>query len=118
MSNGKIIAVDFDGTLCENKWPEIGEPNQEVIDYILSEQNKGAKLILWTCRSGALLMDAERWCGMRKIFFNAVNSNLPEIIEKFRSSGPKVFATEYIDDRMCTKFKFPFVAANHEQVQN
>lgn len=23
--NSKIIAVDFDGTLCENKWPEIGE---------------------------------------------------------------------------------------------
>lgn len=21
--NSKIIAVDFDGTLCENKWPEI-----------------------------------------------------------------------------------------------
>ena len=22
--NYTIIAVDFDGTLCENKWPEIG----------------------------------------------------------------------------------------------
>ena len=34
----KIIAVDFDGTLCENRWPEIGKPNQEIIDYILGEQ--------------------------------------------------------------------------------
>ena len=25
--------------------------------------------------------------------------------------GYKVFANEYIDDRMCTKFKLPFVAA-------
>lgn len=27
--NSKIIAVDFDGTLCENKWPEIGEANED-----------------------------------------------------------------------------------------
>ena len=26
----KIIAVDFDGTLCENKWPEIGKANKEM----------------------------------------------------------------------------------------
>lgn len=36
--NSKIIAVDFDGTLCENKWPEIGEPHTEVIEYIKKER--------------------------------------------------------------------------------
>lgn len=30
----KIIAVDFDGTLCENKWPEIGSANEELIESI------------------------------------------------------------------------------------
>lgn len=39
-----IIAVDFDGTLCENKWPEIGMPNEELIEYLkkkdrLTEKN-------------------------------------------------------------------------------
>ena len=34
-----IIAVDFDGTLCENKFPEIGEPNKPIIDYLKKKQN-------------------------------------------------------------------------------
>ena len=34
----QIIAVDFDGTLCENKWPEIGEPNTELIGYLIMMQ--------------------------------------------------------------------------------
>ena len=35
--NYKIIAVDFDGTLCENKWPEIGAVNESHI-YIVREE--------------------------------------------------------------------------------
>jgi len=105
----KIIAVDFDGTLCENKWPNIGSPNQEVIDYILEEQRKGAKLILWTNRLGYPLIDAIEWCDGHGIIFDAVNENLPEIILAFQGDSRKVFADEYIDDRMCTRFKLPFV---------
>lgn len=52
--NSKIIAVDFDGTLCENKWPEIGEPMFGTIAYLLKEKEQGAKLILWTCRVGEI----------------------------------------------------------------
>lgn len=51
----KIIAVDFDGTLCENKWPEIGEPKCAMISKLKKEQLAGAKLILWTCRGVCLL---------------------------------------------------------------
>ena len=45
MIDAKIIAVDFDGTLCEDRWPEIGEPNQEVIDYVKSEPKSFSGLI-------------------------------------------------------------------------
>ena len=45
------IAVDFDGTLCENKWPDIGNANLELIEQLKYAKGKGAKLILWTCRS-------------------------------------------------------------------
>lgn len=44
----KVIAIDFDGTLCENKYPEIGLPRWGVIFKALSEQENGAALILWT----------------------------------------------------------------------
>ena len=46
-----IIAVDFDGTLCENKWPEIGMPNEELIEVSEKRQANGEKLILWTSRN-------------------------------------------------------------------
>ncbi len=49
--NFKVIATDFDGTLCENKWPEIGEPNEEVINYLKREAKQGTKIVLWTCRT-------------------------------------------------------------------
>lgn len=104
----KIIAVDFDGTLCENKWPEIGEPNWEVIDYIKEEKWLGAKLILWTCRSGDELLSALVYCNAWGIEFDAVNANLPESIERFGGDARKIFADEYIDDRLCKKFKLPF----------
>lgn len=97
-----IIAVDFDGTLCTNDWPRIGLPRQGVIDYVLYKQSTGAKLILWTNRIGERLNEALAWCAERGIHFDAVNSNLPEIIDRFGEDTRKVFANEYIDDRAVT----------------
>ena len=37
-----IIAVDFDGTLCENKWPEIGMPNEELQALLESKKEVNA----------------------------------------------------------------------------
>lgn len=99
MKANKIIAVDFDGTLCENNWPEIGEPKKEVITYPKSRQAAGDKLILWTCRVGEMLEKAVKWCVEQDLEFDAVNENLPESIKDFGSDTRKIFANEYIDDR-------------------
>lgn len=95
----KIIAVDFDGTLCENKWPDIGEPKENVINYIRTSYYAGAKIILWTCREGTDLLRAIMWCMKQGLIFDAVNENLPEIIKEFGSDRRKIFAHEYIDDK-------------------
>ncbi len=95
----KIIAVDFDGTLCENNWPGIGAPNEELIEYLRNRKKDGDKLILWTCRVEDMLQKAVEWCKERNLVFDAVNENLPEIIENFGSDTRKIFANEYIDDR-------------------
>lgn len=58
MDNAKIIAVDFDGTLVENKWPEIGAPIEKNIAKVKAEQEAGAKIILWTNRVGEPLEKA------------------------------------------------------------
>lgn len=95
----RIIAVDFDGTLVTNAWPDIGEPILPVINYVKCCQQNGARLILWTNRSGAPLEEAVRWCEENCIVLSAVNENLPEIIEAFGGDCRKIFAHEYLDDR-------------------
>lgn len=95
----KIIAVDFDGTLCENKWPEIGEPNKELIGYLKKRQEAGDKIILWTCRTDELLWEAVYFCYCQGLIFDAVNENLPETLEWMNGDSRKIFANEYIDDR-------------------
>lgn len=107
--NFKVIATDFDGTLCENKWPEIGEPNSEVIEYLKNEKKKGTKIILWTCRTKSELTNAIDWCRQLGLEFDAVNKNVKETVDLFGEDTRKVFANEYIDDRMNTKFHFPFI---------
>ena len=99
----RIIAVDFDGTLCKNEWPEIGEENKIVISELLEAQAEGAAIILWTCREGDLLDKAVKWCYDRGIEFDAINENLPRMIEKWGTNPRKLGATEFWDDRAVRK---------------
>lgn len=99
-----IIAVDFDGTLFENAYPDIGKPRTEVITYCKMQKLGGAKLILWTCREGKLLDEATYACFSHGLTFDAINDNLPELIEKYGSNSRKVFANEYIDDHNSVMF--------------
>lgn len=95
-----IVAVDFDGTLCENAFPEIGAPKQGIIDIIKEYQSYGWKTILWTCRNYESLEQAVEWCKQHGLVFDAVNENLPEVQEFFGSGDTrKVFADAYIDDK-------------------
>lgn len=47
-----IIAIDFDGTIVENNYPDIGAPRLPVINAIKALQSQGHEFILWTCRAG------------------------------------------------------------------
>lgn len=95
-----IYAVDFDGTLSVGApWPEIGRPNEELFGYLISLRNAGARIILWSCRTGKILDDAIEFCEEYGLTFDAVNENLPEIVESFGGDSRKVFANFYIDDK-------------------
>jgi len=93
-----IMAVDFDGTLCQNRWPRIGRANQPVIDWLIIQHQKGIKLILWTMREGKLLDEAVEWCRSHGLTFDAVNDNLPEVKARYGNNPRKVFADYYLDD--------------------
>lgn len=94
-----ILGIDFDGTLCEHKYPEIGEPNVYLINRLKRLRKLGHKLILWTCRDGKPLEEAVAWCKMFNLEFDAINDDLPEIKASFKDHSRKVYADVYIDDR-------------------
>ena len=95
----KTIAVDFDGTLCYSSWPELGEPNTPLIEYLKQWKAAGNKLILWTCRAGDALDKAVYWCKLQELDFDAINDNLPEVVAKYGNNSRKITCDYYIDDR-------------------
>lgn len=94
-----IIAVDFDGTLCVDKYPGIGAANTGLIEALKERQRGGDRLILWTCRATERLEEALHWCGLHGLFFDAVNANVPETLERWGTDSRKISADLYIDDR-------------------
>lgn len=98
----KTYAVDFDGTVSLGKWPEVGPANVRLISYLRDRQQNGDKLILWTCRAGVELEAAIDFCSEHGIVFDAINDNLPEVIERFGSNSRKITCDYYVDDRSFT----------------
>lgn len=95
----KTFAVDFDGTISLGKWPEVGPANERLISYLLDRKRYGDKLILWTCRAGDALDAAICFCAQHGLPFDAVNDNLPEVVERYGSNSRKITCDYYIDDR-------------------
>lgn len=93
------IAVDFDGTLCEDRFPYIGEPKFHVINAVKKLQELGVKTVLWTCRNGEVLREAVIWCHSIGLHFDAVNENLKEVQQKWGGDTRKVLVDYYLDDK-------------------
>lgn len=92
-----VIAVDFDGTIVEHKYPYIGSPIPFALDTLKQLQNENHTLILWTLREGELLEEAIQYCAKNGLFFYAHNANFPE---EDRNIAPrKLKADLFIDDR-------------------
>lgn len=94
-----IVAVDFDGTLCDDKFPEIGVPNWKMIDLVLYLQQHEVYTILWTCRVDDKLNEAVSKCEEWGLKFTSINDNVPHNIDQYKSNSRKVFADVYIDDK-------------------
>ena len=91
------IAVDFDGTIVEHRYPEIGKELPFAIDTLRQLQAEGNRIILFSSREGELLQDAVDFCHKRGLDFYAVNSNEPDDA-LFHRRTSKVMADVYIDD--------------------
>lgn len=94
------IAVDFDGTIVEHKYPSIGKEKPFAVETLKLLAAEGHKLILWTVRSGHLLQEAVDWCADRGLTFYAVNCNNPpgSLFSGSEEGSPKISADVFIDD--------------------
>jgi hypothetical protein len=93
-----IIAVDFDGTIVEHAYPEIGKEIPFAIETLKMLQQDQHLLILWTVREGELLDEAVKYCENKGLLFYAVNSNMPDQVDE-RYGTRKVSVDLFIDDR-------------------
>ena len=93
------IAVDFDGTIVEHRYPAIGPEKPFAIDTLKYLSAKRHKLILWTVREGELLNEAVAYCKSRGLEFYAINRNYPEEKPTHEGYSRKLQADLFIDDR-------------------
>lgn len=102
MENNFIVAIDFDGTITDDKkskgYPFTGEVRQEAVVSIKKLKEKGCKLILWTSRYGWSLKEAIAICKYYKLPFDTYNKNIPGV-----KSSKKIYADFYIDNKSFLK---------------
>lgn len=87
------LGVDFDGTLVEFAFPEIGREIPMAVQTLQECVSAGALLVLWTRRTGDALDAAVAWCEERGLALHGVNSRPDE-----SGAGPKPGCDVFIDD--------------------
>ncbi|MDB4252462.1 hydrolase [Flavobacteriaceae bacterium] len=93
-----IIAIDFDGTIVEDAYPNIGKPMIFAFETMKKLQSEGHRLILWTYRTDKKLQEAVDFCKQQGLEFYAINKSYPE--EEFDGKiSRKINVTFFVDDR-------------------
>jgi ribonucleotide monophosphatase NagD (HAD superfamily) len=90
-----IIAVDFDGTLVEHRYPEIGVLKTGALEAMKAFKKDGHKIVIWTCRAGKEEMAVRQFLIQNDIPFDSINTPAPGTDLGTR----KIYADVYIDDK-------------------
>ena len=93
-----IIAIDFDGTLHQGRWPDIGEPFPGAKDIMGLLKRDGHYLIIWTYREGIRQTEMVNWLMEHEIPFDRINDHKPGSWETYGYKSQKVYAHLYVDD--------------------
>ena len=94
-----IIAVDFDGVIVEDKFPDVGEPDMRLVNLLNMAYNQGHSVILWTSRVDDKLETAVETCKKIGLSLTAVNNGDPGNISQYGTDPRKIYADMYLDDR-------------------
>lgn len=94
-----IIAIDFDGTIVEDCYPEIGNLKEGAKEVINNWFCDGNQIIINTCRTAKLEGKCIDFLNDNGILYSFVNCNIPSQIEAYASDSRKISADIYIDDK-------------------
>ena len=96
MKKKKTVAIDFDGTIVENIFPEIGAIKQNVVDKMREWYEQGHTIIIWTCRTDQYAEEARKFLDDNEIPYHYFNENPTNPLGDWCR---KIFADVYLDDR-------------------
>ena len=102
-----IYAIDFDGTIVEDKYPEIGELYYLAEKFIRKLKANGDTFIIHTCRHGESLKEALNFLQQHGLEPDYINENVPELIAKYGDCR-KIYADVYIDDHNSGGVRWPW----------
>lgn len=95
-----VIAVDFDGTIVKNRWPEIGPWKLGARSVLTWLKSRSHTVIIWTCREGEEQQNArQHLLENNRSYFHYFNQNIPERVEQYGIESRKVSADWYVDDK-------------------
>jgi predicted mannosyl-3-phosphoglycerate phosphatase (HAD superfamily) len=84
------VAVDWDGTLVEHRWPENGDWLPGAVDFIKDLQKRGYKVVINSCRASYLK-------GQTEIREKLREAGLKDV--EVHTEPGKPLAVAYVDDR-------------------
>jgi hypothetical protein len=95
-----FICVDFDGTIVDHAYPQLGKPVPYAIEWLQRFNSHGADIILFTMRSdikkqGLLLTEAVNYLQNNNVILYGVNENKSQ---NSWTKSPKAFGDFYVDD--------------------
>jgi putative hemolysin len=94
-----IVGVDFDGTIVDHRYPDVGQPVPGATYWLRKFAAAGAKILLCTMRGqktndGDMLTPAVQYCQQQGIPLYGVNRSP----NQGWTDSPKPYAHVYIDD--------------------
>lgn len=99
MTKRLVLGVDFDGTIVEEAFPNIGAIKEQTVNLMYRAMAKGHLVIVWTARSGQAERDAYAFLKDNEIPFDYMNENPEDPYAIRGEQGRKIFCDYYLDDR-------------------
>lgn len=94
-----IIAIDFDGTIADSKYPDCGELRPDAKEVINHLHYLGHEIIIWTCRCDEPAEKAKKFLDDHGVKYHKFNEHMDRLIKEYGNNTRKIFANVYIDDR-------------------